>query len=459
MRDDGEVEILPGEGYMTTVAEHQAAVEALLEPLALALRDPQSAEKLELTVDGLIAQPQLYRDRVLARDVAAALALPPFDNSQMDGYAVRAAELAGAAPETSVRIRVGMTIAAGDPVGVLAPGTAAPIMTGAPIPAGADAIVPIERSDPPYFVAADGSSVDGAAADGTAAASTQTVGFAEQPTPGAFVRTVGSDLPVGATLLAAGSRLGPAQWGVLSSGGVVTVPVRPRLRVLVLSTGHELKKPGEPLESGQIYDGNSTVLAVALAECGATVRAAMLPDNPADVVSALAANAAETDLVVTTGGVSAGAFEVVREALAPAGVVFGPVAMQPGGPQGLGVAQFDAANGREAFSVPVVAFPGNPVSTLVSFEMFLRPVLRRLAGLPEHRTVARLPLAQAVESMAGKHQVRRGILNASGAVELIGGASSHLLHSYALSSVLVHFPVGVTRVEAGELVEIWRIDA
>ncbi|HEY5224586.1 MAG TPA: gephyrin-like molybdotransferase Glp [Microbacteriaceae bacterium] len=436
---------------MTTVAEQQAAVEALLEPVRAALGDPRSAERLELIVDDMVASPQQYRDRVLATDVAAAIDLPPFDNSQMDGYAVRAAELAGATSETPVRVRIGATVAAGDRVATLALGTAAPIMTGAPIPLGADAVVPIEQCDPPHF--------SGGGKDGAASPHSQTVGFAAQPDHRAFVRAAGSDVRAGSPLLTAGAHLGPAQWGVLASSGVVSVPVRQRIRVLLLSTGQELKKPGEPLESGQIYDGNTSVLTVALAECGALVRAAMLPDNPADVVAALAASADDIDLVVTTGGVSAGAFEVVREALEPAGVAFGPVAMQPGGPQGLGIAKFDAADDHGAFSLPVVAFPGNPVSTLVSFEMFLRPVLRKIAGLPAARTIAQLPLAEAVDSPAAKHQVRRGILNDAGAVELIGGPSSHLLHSYALSTLLVHLPVGMAHAEAGDLVESWRIDA
>lgn len=444
---------------MTTVAEHQAAVETLLEPLAVALRDPRSAERLELTADDMVARPERYRDRVLAIDVAAAIDLPPFDNSQMDGYAVRVAELAGATSETPVRVRVAATIAAGDRVSTLAVGTAAPIMTGAPIPSGADAVVPIEQCDPPRFPAAVHSSgVTQSSGDTAALLTPHAVGFVTPPARGAYVRAAGSDLRAGSTLLAAGTHLGPAQWGVLASCGVVGVPVRRRVRVLLLSTGHELKKPGEPLESGQIYDGNTSVLTVALAECGAVVRAAMLPDNPADVVAALAASAGEIDLVVSTGGVSAGAFEVVREALEPAGVTFGPVAMQPGGPQGLGIARFAAADDRETFSLPIVAFPGNPVSTLVSFEMFLRPVLRKIAGLRAARTVARLPLVEAVDSPVAKHQVRRGVLNDAGAIELIGGPSSHLLHSYALSTLLVHLPVGVGHAAVGDLVETWRID-
>jgi molybdopterin molybdotransferase len=242
--------------------------------------------------------------------------------------------------------------------------------------------------------------------------------------------------------------------GVLASSGVVDVPVVRRISVLLLSTGHELRQPGTTLKSGQIYDANSTMLTAALHGAGARVSALRVPDRPAELLAAVSASADLVDLVVSTGGVSAGAFEVVREALEPAGVQFGPVAMQPGGPQGLGRAQL----AHLAASVPVVAFPGNPVSALVSFELFLRPVLLTLAGLKASRPVEWLPLAHGVDSVAGKHQVRRGIVNDAGMVELVGGPSSHLLHAYAQSSVLVHLPIGLAHADAGENVEIWRID-
>jgi molybdopterin molybdotransferase len=419
---------------MRTVADHQAAVRELLGQFEL------GSEPLELAPERISAHPDDYHNRVLAADVRAPINLPPFDNSQMDGYAVRSAELAQAAQDAQVSRLVGPVIAAGDPVGALQAGTAAPIMTGAPIPAGADAVVPIEQSDPPQFF------TDGPPGN--------TVGFAAPVAAGTFVRAAGSDVRAGAVLLAAGTRLGPAALGVLASSGVVEVPVRRRATVLLLSTGHELRQPGETLNSGQIYDANSTMLTAALQGARARVSAIRVPDRPAELLAAVHAAAASVDLVVSTGGVSAGAFEVVREALEPAGVRFGGVAMQPGGPQGLGRAQLPGW----AASVPVVAFPGNPVSALVSFELFLRPVLLRLAGLNASRPVQSLPLAHAVDSMPAKHQVRRGIVNDAGMVELVGGSSSHLLHAYAKSSVLVHLPVGLAHADAGENVEIWRID-
>jgi molybdopterin molybdotransferase len=221
--------------------------------------------------------------------------------------------------------------------------------------------------------------------------------------------------------------------------------------VLLLSTGHELRSPGQHLGPGEIYDSSGVMLGAALRDAGADVVTATAPDHAPEVIAAIGAHP-DVDLVVTTGGVSAGAFEVVRDALAPLGVSFGPVAMQPGGPQGLGLAHLPSG-----VEVPVVSFPGNPVSSLVSFELFLRPVLRAYAGLPAARPVRRAPLAHDITSVPARHQVRRGTLRADGSVE-VGHPSSHLLHAYALADVLVHVPVGVGSLSAGAEVEVWLID-
>jgi molybdopterin molybdotransferase len=374
--------------------------------------------------------------RILARDVHAGVALPPFDNSQMDGFAVRSDELAGATADRPVRLPASSPIPAGAPVGELSPGTTAPIMTGAPIPVGADAVVPVEHTDTGQFPRSPG----------------EPIGFREPVEPGRFLRRRGSDLDTGALVLAAGTRLGPAQWGVLAASGIGVVPVERPIRVLLISTGLELRAPGAALEPGQIHDANGVSLAAALTESGASVTSRLLPsDDPAELDGTIAAEP-DIDLVLTTGGVSAGDFEVVKLALEPRGVAFGTVAMQPGGPQGLGRAALD--DGR---TVPVVAFPGNPVSALVSFELFLRPLLRRRAGLvPVDRERFRAPLAHPVESPP-KHQVRRGELDAAGRVALIGGPGSHLLHAYARSTLLVHLPPEARQLAEGDAVEVWRI--
>ncbi|PPF87130.1 molybdopterin molybdenumtransferase MoeA [Clavibacter michiganensis] len=417
-----------------TVDEHRAAVSALLAPLA-----GLPAEELPVSAEALAADPHRYADRVLARDVTSPLDLPPFRNSQMDGYAVRAADLAGASDAHPAALRIAPRIPAGVAPAPLAPGTAAPCMTGAPVPPGADAIVPIEAAIPDGFV-------DETATDAT-------VSFSAPVDPGAFVRAQGSDLAAGAVLVAAGTRLLPSHWGVLASAGVAAVTVRRRPVVLLLSTGLELRGPGEELAPGQIHDANSVALAAALSAAGAEVRPLRVAsDDAGRVRDAIRDAAAGIDLLLTTGGVSAGAYEVVRDVL-EGGVEFVSVAVQPGGPQGLGTAEAGGAR------IPVVAFPGNPVSALVSFELFLRPVLRALAGHPRpDRPSREAPLAAPLDSPAAKHQVRRGRLDEDGRVVAVGGPGSHLLHAYATATHLVHIPAGLDRLEAGDPVTVWSID-
>lgn len=431
---------------MRTYAEHQRAVHELLDPLAGRL-GADRAEHLELAGGDALG-------RVLVEDVLAPTRLPGFDNSQMDGYAVRSVEVGAASSGGPARFAVGRTSAAGDEPFELAPGTASPVMTGAAIPIGADAVIPIEAADPPAFIGL-GRDEHGRARHDSPAGST--VAFTAPVAPGTFIRRAGSDVAEGALLLAAGTRLGPAQLGSLAATGVTSVRVRRPLRVLLLSTGHELRPPGTALRPGQLHDANTAMLGAALRDCGATVVEALATDDAEAVQAALEASARSIDLVVTTGGVSAGAFEVVRDALAPLGVEFVKVSIQPGGPQGLGVATVDPGDGDVPAELPVICFPGNPVSALVSFELFLRPVLRRLEGLAPDRHRARLPLAHDVVSPAAKHQVRRGVVDGDGAVE-VGAPSSHLLHAYAQATVLVHLPVGVDRLPAGAHVDVWRID-
>lgn len=410
---------------MRTVAEHREAIRDLLAPARS--RGP---------VTGAVGDTSLLGS-VLAVDLRSPIDHPPFDNSQMDGYAVRSTEVVAERQFTATA-----AIAAGQPVSDLPVGSVAPIMTGAPIPRGADAVIPIEAAVPDRFPSTPGS---------------HTVAFRAPVDEGVFVRRRGSDLAKGELLLAAGTRLMPAQWGIIAASGLTQVEVLPPLRVLVVSSGDELRRPGESLASGQVYDGNGVSMAMALVACGAEpVVVDPVSDDADGLERLLAASASTVDLVLTTGGVSAGVYEVVRDVLEPAGVRFGGVAMQPGGPQGWGTASLTDAAGT-AFTVPVVAFPGNPVSALVSFEVFLAPVLRALHGLPPRRA-GRAPLAADVTSPAAKHQMRRGRLTSSGAVELVGGPSSHLLHGYASSTHLVHIPVGVSALTAGDEVEIWSIE-
>lgn len=408
---------------MRTIGQHRDDIAALVGPVLSGRRwaDPETR-----TVDELASGPGAGRARrVLARSVTAPVPLPPFDNSQMDGFAVRAAD-------AGQRLRVVGPIPAGVVPRPLEPGTAAPIMTGARIPSGADAVFPVEATEPGAFPAALALAV---------------VTVPDDVTAGTYVRATGSDLPVGGELAPAGAAVTPALLGALAAAGVTSVELVRRTRVVVVSTGSELQGVGD----ATIGDANGTALCAALAEVGVDTRAVRVADDEDAFVGALDDGVGDwADLVLTTGGISAGAYEVVRQALEPRGLVVAPVAMQPGGPQAFGTV------GLAGRSVPVVSFPGNPVSALVSFEVFLRPLLAADAGVPDDRPESELPAAEATTSPLGKHQVRRGRVE-GGRVHFVGGPSSHLLAHYAAATHLVHVPVGTDTVEPGDPLTVWSI--
>ncbi len=389
---------------MRTVGEHQSVIaELITRPEAVVV-------PLEQAVG-----------RVLAQDLVAARPLPAFDNSAMDGYAVRAADIACAAESSPVTLPVAEDIPAGRVDGpALKAGTAHRIMTGAPIPDGADAVVQVEATD----------------------GGTTTVAINAARTAGTHVRTAGEDVQAGETVLCAGAVLGASQLGLIAALGEPSVTVIPTVRVLVISTGSELVEPGQPLLHGQIHESNGIMLATAVRAAGAVAEQLhFVADDVAAFHEALRSRLAHVDLIVTSGGVSAGAYEVVKDAFTGQGVEFVKVAMQPGMPQGAG---------RYA-GVPVVTLPGNPVSSLVSFEVFVRPALRAAMGLPDPaRAVVRATLTEALDSPGGRRQFRRGVLDrAAGTVRPIGPPASHFLRSMAASDCLL---------EAGQQVGVWVVE-
>ena len=400
-------------GPVRTVAEHQSIVAALL------VRTP--------VVELALAE---AAGLVLAEDLVATRALPAFDNSAMDGYAVRAADVAGAAAEHPVALPVAEDVPAGRVDGpALAPGTAHRIMTGAPMPAGADAVVQVEATD----------------------GGTETVRVHEVRAVGAHVRTTGEDVAVGETVLHAGAELGAAQLGLVAALGEPTVRVHRRLRVLVLSTGTELVAAGQPLDHGQIHESNGVMLATAVRAAGGEAEQLSFVADDVDAFhAALAPRLEHVDLVLTSGGVSAGAYEVVKDALTGQGVEFAKVAMQPGMPQGAGRLR----------GVPVVTLPGNPVSSLVSFEVFLRPAIR--AAMGHHsvgRRVVRARLTEALDSPEGRRQYRRGVLDeAGGTVRPIGPPASHFLRWLAASDCLLDLDEATTHLDEGAEVDAWVLD-
>ncbi|MGQ4724927.1 molybdotransferase-like divisome protein Glp [Streptomyces tunisiensis] len=392
---------------------------------------------------------------VLVEDITVPVSLPPFDNSSMDGYAVRVADIAGASEEYPASLEVVGDVAAGaaDPVHV-GPGQAARIMTGAPLPPGAETVVPVEWTD--------GGLGEGPAA-GMRARSLAPDGATGQvavyrPAPArAHVRAQGSDVRAGDRVLEAGTVLGPPQISLLAAVGRGTVRVRPRPRVVVLSTGSELVQPDEPLRPGQIYDSNSFALTAAARDAGAIAyRVGAVADDAETLRDTIEDQLVRADLMVTSGGVSVGAYDVVKEALAHAGdedepgsgVEFRRLAMQPGKPQGFGSIGPD--------HTPLLALPGNPVSSYVSFELFVRPAIRTLMGLQDvHRPRVRAELRaeKALTSPKGRRQFLRGRY-ADGVVTPVGGAGSHLVAAVAQANALVVVPEDVEDVAPGTEVEV-----
>jgi len=364
---------------------------------------------------------------VLAEDVVAPLSLPGFDNSAMDGYAVVGDDIAAATDDTPVRMPVTEDIPAGrTDIPTLTAGTAHRIMTGAPLPSGATAVVPVE-------------STDGAIDTVTIRASVR---------PGQHVRRAGEDVTAGSTVLRAGQVVTPAALGLAAALGLSELTVVPRQRVLVMSTGTELVAPGTPLQPGQIYESNAVMLAAAVREAGGDVVASPMTGDDVEVFrETLAGHTGDADLVVTTGGVSAGAYEVVKDALTGA-VEFVKVAMQPGMPQGAGTLED---------GTPIITLPGNPVSALVSFEVFIRPALRAAMGLPDperpRRTAA---LTEDLTSPRGKRQFRRGVLDGD-TVTSYGPPASHHLRWLASANCLLELDEDTVEAAAGERVQVWDL--
>ncbi|MBH0082459.1 molybdopterin molybdotransferase MoeA [Salinibacterium sp. SWN167] len=402
-----------------SIEEHLARVLANVAPLPIV--SVPIAQALGLT---------------LAADVHATVDVPSFDNSAMDGYALRRADAISATTETPIALRVVADLPAGSAENPsLQPGEAARIMTGAAVPTDADCIVPIEDTD-----------------EGT-----DTVLIFRAPNPAAHIRRTGTDVRTGDPLLTAGRVLGARDLAAAAASGVSTLTVHPAPRVGVLSTGTELRKPGEPLARGQIHDSNSLLLAAMITECGGIpVQLGSVADDDDALREMLETHAPDVDAFVTSGGVSVGAYDVVKAVLAPLGVWFGPVRMQPGKPQGFG--RFPVGN----VAGPLIfALPGNPVSVFVSFETFVRPALLTMSGRSTiHRPTVTATVTTGWRSPAGRAQYMPAVVeqDEAGAASVrpasAGGAGSYLVASLAGANALAFVPEDVTEVREGDLLAV-----
>lgn len=377
--------------------------------------------------------------RVLARDATSDIDVAPFDNSAMDGFAVRAADLAGASEETPGELEVVAHIGAGDWwEGEVGPGQAARIMTGAPVPAGADAIVMVEFA---------------AALRGDGGVGSR-IALSREPAPGEHIRRRGEEVRAGEVVLAADERLGPAGIGLLASTGHAVVEVYRRPRVAVISTGSELVEVDERPGPGKIRNSNSySIAAQILAAGGVPVRYPIVPDDLASTREAFSRAARETDFIVTSGGVSVGDFDFVKPVLEELGeLTFCKVKMRPGNPQTMG----------SISGVPFFGLPGNPTSTYVGFEIFVRPALRLMQGMTAlDRPVVEAMLAHDVRKKQDRRYYLRARLSRGEdglEVALAGSQSSALLTAAHLGNCFMVLPEGEGAISAGTKVACMRLD-
>ncbi|HUS21168.1 MAG TPA: gephyrin-like molybdotransferase Glp [Aeromicrobium sp.] len=417
---DGAVRIRP-----SSVPEGLITVEDHLERILRALGPLEAYDQPVVESLGL----------PLHENLIAPIDLPRFDNSAMDGYALRAEDVAGASTNSPVTLPVvGEIHAGGSKPFAISAGTAVKIMTGAPVPRGADAVVAFEQTN------RGSASVDVNAAVAA----------------GANIRLAGSDVQAGDLALPAGTVLGPREIGLLASLGSSRVRARPRPRVVVLSTGSELREPGSHLDYDSIYDGNSYMLAAAVRAAGAIAyRVGAVADDPRVFRDALAEQLVRADLVVTSGGVSEGERDIVKQTLSALGTVrFDRVAMQPGKPQGFGTL-FEE-------ETPIITLPGNPVSAYVSFDVFVLPAIRRLMGrTPYRRPMVHAVLAADIESRPGFRQYVRAffeVTHRGAKVTPIQGHESHRIGALARSNALIVVGEDETALNMGDTVRTYVLD-
>ena len=395
---------------MQSVEQARARIMALVTPLTTRERLPVRAAL----------------GRVLAEDIISSVNVPPYANSAMDGYALRGADLAG---DTTTLYVIGTALAGIPYNGIVEPSTCVRIMTGAVLPDEADTVLmqeQVQRSGEEIIV------------QGT-------------HNVGENVRHIGEDIAFGSVVLAAGRRLMPSDLGQIASLGVGEVSVYRRLRVAFFSTGDELRSIGEPLAAGQIYDSNRYTLYGMLTRLGAEViDMGVIPDQRLRIEAAFQDAVQAADVVITSGGVSVGEADYVKETLDRLGNVdFWKIAMKPGKPLAFGKVQ----------QALFFGLPGNPVSVMATFYQFVQPALRHLMGEPAAATLTiKVPCAQALKKKPGRTDFQRGLLvrNAGGelVVDSTGLQGSHVLSSMSRANCFIVLPAECGDVPAGTLVEV-----
>jgi molybdopterin molybdotransferase len=415
--------------------------------------------------------------RVLASDVISPLDLPPWDNSAMDGYVIRSADTAGASTEQPALLRVSGDIAAGAATDLnVERGTAARIATGAKVPAGGDAVIPVEQTIP---ADAEGHATGAASRDASGPAPASILIHAPVP-PGASIRSRASDVRGGERVLESGTLVRPASIAVAGGVGAEKLEVRRRPVVGILATGDEVRSPGQALGDAGIPDANGPALVALVEEAGGGPRwLGIAGDTLDDVRARLCAGLAEDpDLVIVSGGVSVGPYDHVRTAFAEIGTVdLWRVAVQPGKPFAFGTTRSGGPAGRPDRGRPVLLFglPGNPVSTFVTFELFVRPAILALLGrrdgtrpidrgvlLDEARTS---PGRRAFLRVTAERDSRGSVArDEAGRAELRlsrgpGGQGSHVLSALAAADALAVIPEDVETHRAGDPVEVWWLDS
>ncbi len=385
--------------------------------------------------------------QVAAEDIASGMDIPALDNTAMDGYAVRAADTAGASETTPVGLRVIGELAAGYVFdGEVRAGEAVRIMTGAPMPRGSDAVVPFEETDEPS-----------GRGFGSFAKSRDTVGVLKAANAGANVRYAAEDVRRGQEIIPRGSVLHPARIGVLASLGKATVRVHRRPVVAILSTGDEVVPPGEPLSPGQLYDSNTYSVAAMVRASGGVPRRLGIARDTVEALTAKLREGLDADMLVTSAGVSRGDYDVVKDVLANEGEIdFWTVRMRPGKPLAFGAF---TSGGRR---VPHIGLPGNPVSSMVSFELFGRPAIYKMLGRDDwQRPRLRAIADEAIPNGDGRRVFARAIVSMRDGrhhAALTGPQGSGILTSMAQANALAVVPEDVPLVRAGDDVEVMLLD-